>query len=87
MGFQLFRDTEKLQSSFQAIIDNPIFAKHIDDARVASLVTLINALYLLNENIRNRREFFEKTEKTTYRFWVINGHEMNEDNPKHGFCS
>jgi hypothetical protein len=81
LGFQLFRDTEKLQISFQAIIDNPIFAKHIDDGKVASLITLINALYLFNENIKNRRDLFKKTTKVASEFRVVNGHSMNNANP------
>lgn len=73
MGFQLFKNTESLQDSFQAIVNNPIFAKHIDDDKVAALIKLGNALYLLNENLANRRELFRKTEKTVSGFRTIEG--------------
>lgn len=73
MGFQLFKDTASLQDSFQAIVNHPIFAKHIDDDKVASLITLGNALYLLNENIANRRELFMKTDKKSTEFRAVEG--------------
>jgi hypothetical protein len=85
LGFQLFRDTDKLQTSFQAIIDNPIFAKHIDDGKVASLLTLINSLYLLNENIKNRRDLFTQTKETAGEYTVVSGQTMNPGNPPDSF--
>jgi len=85
LGFQLFRDTDKLQTSFQVIVENPIFAKYIDDGKVASLITLINALHLLNENVKKRRDLFTKTNETVSDYTVVNGQTMNPANPPDSF--
>lgn len=85
LGFQLFRDTASLQNSFQQIIDNPIFARHIDDEKVASLITLIDALALFNENIKNRKGFLLATGERNNDFMLVNGKVLNPANPDDSF--
>jgi hypothetical protein len=85
LGFQAFRDTDKLQTSFQAIIDNPIFAKHIDDGKVASLITLIDALRVLNENIKHRKNLYKDTSEVSDELLFVKGQEINPANPSDSY--
>lgn len=85
LGFQLFKDSYVLQKSFQDVIDNPIFARHIDDEKVASLITLIEALRLFNENVKNRKDLFKPTGETEKGYQIIDGHLLDPDNPNNSF--
>lgn len=84
LGFTVLKDWEEYKSKIENIMNQPFFTQNAEPSYVNSLIKVIRSLEII-ATIYSKNNLFSNTGKSTKEYKVINGQEMNLDNPKDSY--
>ena len=84
LGFTVLKDWTDYKSKIESIMNQPFFTQNAEPIYVSSLIKVVRSLEIIT-TVYSRNNLFNNTGKKTNEYKVINGKEMNPDNPKDGY--
>jgi len=84
LGFTVLKDWTTYKTNIENLMNLPFFAKNAEPKYISSLIKVIKGLELM-ASICSNNSLFIDTVETKPDYIVVDGHEMNPDNPKDGY--
>lgn len=84
LGFTVLKDWKDYKYKIENIMNQPFFTQNAEPNYVNSLIKIVRSLEIIAV-IYSKNNLFVNIGKNTKDYKVVNGKEMNSDNPKDGY--
>lgn len=84
LGFTVLKDWRDYMAKIENIMNQPFFTQNAEPKYVSSLIKVVRSLEIIS-TVYSRKNLFTNTGKSTKDYKVVDGKEMNSDNPKDGY--
>lgn len=84
LGFTVLKDWRDYKSKIENIMNQPFFTQNAEPEYVSSLIKIIRSLEIIS-TVYSNKNIFDTTGTLTDKYQIIDGKEMNPDNPKDGY--
>ncbi|WPP49577.1 hypothetical protein [Catalinimonas niigatensis] len=84
LGFTVLKDWRDYMTKIENIMNQPFFTQNAEPKYVSSLIKVVRSLEIIC-TVYSRKNLFTNTGQSTKEYKVIDGKEMNPDNPKDGY--
>ncbi|WP_179354678.1 hypothetical protein [Winogradskyella vidalii] len=84
LGFTVLKDWRDYMSKIENIMNQPFFTQNAEPKYVSSLIKVVRSLEIIS-TVYARNNLFTNTGQNTKEYKVVDGTEMNPENPKDGY--
>lgn len=84
LGFTVLKDWKDYMTKIENIMNQPFFTQNAEPKYVSSLIKVIRSLEIMVA-VSSKKNLFDNTGIGTAKYEIIDGKEMNSDNPKDGY--
>lgn len=84
LGFTVLKDWRDYKSKIENIMNQPFFTQNAEPKYVSSLIKIVRSLEIIS-TVYSNKKIFDNTGALTDKYQIIDGKEMNPDNPKDGY--